>query len=213
MSPAMRNSMDDRPPSMRHRAMKDSLGTVDPGRGTTGGRQLVTRLPPEIEVQIATKTMGAERAVGFPLAGFRDIEAVRSLGEKLDAALAAAKVKVTGPLMSLLTDNPFEVMAPDRNYVVCRTIAGAVPTVEGLVKVRLEGGTFLSVPHVGDIDDLEAEYGFVFGQWLPRNGYEVAKLQIREVYAKGLEVDDPTKVPMELLFPLSLRLSKDEPPA
>lgn len=209
----MRNSMDDRPPSMRHRAMKDELGTVDIGRGTTGGRQLVRGLPAELEVQIATRNRGAERAVGFPLAGFRDIEAVRSLGEKLDAALAGSSAKVIGPLMSLLTDNPFEVMAPDRNYLVCRTIAGTPPAVEGLVKMRLDGGTFLVVPHVGDIDDLEPEYGFVFGQWLPKNGYEVAKLQIREVYPQGLEIDDPTRVPMELFFPLSLRLSKDEPPA
>ena len=66
---------------------------------------------------------------------------------------------------------------------------------------------------VYNIDDLEAEYGFVFGQWLPKNGYEVAKLQIREIYPKGLEVDDPSKIPMELLFPLSLRLSRDEPTA
>ncbi len=191
--------------------MKDELGHVDPERGSIGGRDLVAQLPGARGFDVSSRLYGATRAVGFPQSGFADIDAVRALAEKLDDALAKAKTKVTGPLMRVLVDNPFEVMAPDRNYFVARTITGPSPTVEGLQKVRLDGGSTLVLPRKGRIEDLENEYGFIFGKWMPAKNYELARPHIREVYLEGLEVDDADRVPMEILVPIALRLSKDEP--
>jgi AraC family transcriptional regulator len=124
--------------------------------------------------------------------------------EQLSQFLKEKKIKVTGPAMGLLHDDPKSFNPQKARYEVCLPISGKFKE-EGGVKIKeMEKGAFACITHSGPIEKLPDTYKTIL-RWIEENGYMIAG-PTREIYQKGF--GEAGAIPQEFLIEIQLPIKK-----
>jgi effector-binding domain-containing protein len=103
---------------------------------------------------------------------------------QISQALREKKVKVAGPAMALLHDDPKGIDFQKANLEFCLPISGKVKGAGEVKDRELEKGAFASITHSGPLEMLPQAYQAIL-KWIEENGYKIAGPG-REIYHKGL---------------------------
>ena len=70
-------------------------------------------------------------------------------------------------------------------------VAAAVEIPDGMAAHRLEGGRYAVFRYRGRADEFGAAARYIYGDWLPASGYELADREFFEVLLSSYRPDDP----------------------
>lgn len=114
----------------------------------------------------------------------------------LGRVLGPLGVFASRPLMfGICYDDP-EVAEPSKiRYDACVGVDAAFVAPDGIAVKTLDGGDYAVALHKGPYDRVGKVYAALYGQWLPRSGYEMRDAPSREVYLN----DPKNTLPAELL--------------
>lgn len=121
----------------------------------------------------------------------------------LGQALGPLGVFARRPLMfGICYDDP-EVAEPEKiHYDACVGVDAAFVPPDGIAVKTLDGGDFAVAVHKGPYCEVGKVYAALYGQWLPRSGYEMRDAPTREIYLNDPKVTLPADLETEIYAPI-----------
>lgn len=158
---------------------------------------------------IEIQPFGGLSLIGLPHQG--DYLGIGQTFDKL--AMLASEADLLGPgsrFFGLYYDDPLTVAAKDLRALACVSVPADTklstkqPGAGQLQYLTLPQGTTVSLLFQGDYAQLEQPYNWLFGQWLPQSGEELADFPPFEEYLNDVK-DTP---PAELLTQMRCYLKR-----
>lgn len=124
--------------------------------------------------------------------------------EQISQVLKEKRVKLAGPPMALLHEDPKGIDCQKAHLEICIPISGKVKGDAQVKGKELEKGAFACVTHSGPMEKLPEAYQAIL-KWIEENGYRIAGAG-REVHHKGM--GEAGKTPQEPLIEVQFPVRK-----
>jgi|SRR5450432_4065208 len=116
-----------------------------------------------------------QRSLVLAIEGEVTLLKLREGFQRLEAAAAAQKLKVTGDPLYVVKSDPMVIVPNKREHEVCLPVRGEAKEEDGVKPSRLEGGYFIVSTTTGGLEDLENLYTWLFGKFLPARRHELTR--------------------------------------
>ena len=99
-------------------------------------------------------------------------------------------------------DDPASVPAEQLRYDACITVGPDFKPAEGIGVMEIAGGTYARVTHQGPWQRFSETYGWLMGQWLPRNAQRLRDVPCFEEYLNSPENTAPEDLLTDIRVPI-----------
>jgi AraC family transcriptional regulator len=99
-------------------------------------------------------------------------------------------------------DDPTSVPEDEMRSKACVAVNEPVAVDAPLVSTQVRGGDHAVLKYKGPYGDMHAAYSWLYGQWLPSSGREVADAPVFEEYLNGPRDTPPTELRTDIYLPL-----------
>lgn len=130
-----------------------------------------------------------------------------SIGKSFDllfTTLAARNLLMPGlRMIGVYLDDPTRVPEPELRSLASVSMNGVMDVQPPLSTATIRGGSYAVLKYKGPYGDMRAAYDWLFGQWLPSSGREVADAPIFEEYLNSPRDTPPTELRTDIYLPLA----------
>jgi AraC family transcriptional regulator len=193
---------------------------VDPGPGCARPRQVELAAPSSIHfdrtIHHPIQFLGGDIAMDVTIENMPELRVatVHHVGPYPRISEAFQRLgAIAGPggllrfpetaMLAIYHDDPETTPVEQLQSDAGVTVPSGVPLPEGLAELRLPGGRYAKMTHVGPYTELGDAWARLMGEWLPKSGHRVGGGSSYEVYRNTPENAAPNELRTDLYLPIA----------
>lgn len=190
------------------RAFRDRYGQLPTAYRRSGSHVRFDRsAPPDAAADACDRSVGVLDVPAWRLAGVDHRGSYMDIGKAFETAFAcmhaAGRVDAGTQFLAVYFDDPFAVPEGQLHSRAGLSLPDGAEAPAPLVAFELGGCRCAVLRHRGPYADMRSAYRWLYGQWLPASGYEVADRPVFEAYLNHPRDTPPAELLSEIYLPLA----------